>query len=126
MNRYSSLLSSFLVKLLLLVGMLSCALAAAQDVAPPDLKVALSQYHSGDFQSAFRTFKEHANRNNVYALGNVGYMYLKGRGTTRDYKEAAAYFHKAAERGLAYAQHSLSIMYAEGLGVQQDLEESRK
>ena len=103
-----------------------CAGASAQSTDSVELKAALAQYQIGNHKAALRKFKDYAHRDNVYALGNVGYMYLNGRGTSIDYKEAAAYFRKAAEKGLAYAQLSLSIMYAQGMGVPQDMNESRK
>ena len=57
----------------------------------------------------------------VYAQTNLGMMYAKGLGVTRDYAQAVTLFRPGAEEGEAVAQYNLGLMYAYGWGVQKDV-----
>ena len=60
------------------------------------------------------------------AQSNLGLMYVKGQGVTRDYAEAVKWYRKAAEQGLAEAQYNLGQMYYKGQGVTRDYAEAVK
>ena len=51
---------------------------------------------------------------------NLGRMYEKGWGVTKDYKKAMEWYAKAAEQGYARAQYNLGVMYYNGWGVPKD------
>ncbi len=57
---------------------------------------------------------------NVEVQYNLGVMYERGQGATRDYAEAVGWWRKAAAQGHAKAQFNLGIMYGNGRGVPQD------
>jgi hypothetical protein len=62
----------------------------------------------------------------VKAQYNLGMVYLKGEGVTRDYTEATRWYRKAGEQGHSDAQSNLGAMYFEGRGVEQDCDEAVK
>ncbi len=55
---------------------------------------------------------------------NLGVMYDKGKGVTRNYAQAVAWYRKAAEQGIDRAQYNLGLMYYKGKGVTQDYKEA--
>ena len=59
------------------------------------------------------------------AQNNIGDMYEKGAGVSKDDVKAAKWYLKAANQGYALAQNSLGLMYFEGRGVLQDKKQSR-
>ena len=61
-----------------------------------------------------------AEAGNLKAQYDVGNMYLKGQGTTRDAKEAYKWFKKAAEKGYSRAQYKLGYLYHRGEGTKQN------
>ena len=50
----------------------------------------------------------------------IGYIYLNGIGTPRNYKKAMQHYHKAASLGDTYALNNLGSCYLEGTGVKKD------
>ncbi len=82
-------------------------------------------YAQGSHISAYRQYKQLADRGNADAQFAIGYMYEKGQvrgmlgmfGSAPDYDEAQKWYRMAAERGLANAQSNLGRMYAGGVGV---------
>ena len=54
---------------------------------------------------------EAAEQGDISAQYNLGGMYRKGQGVTKDFREALTWYRKAAEQGLADAQYSLGWMY---------------
>lgn len=81
---------------------------------------ALKYYKEGDYQTAFRLFKKVAEQGLAQAQFNLGLMYYKGDGVTRDAKQAVYWFQKAAEQGESMAQYNLGVMYDKGEGVTRD------
>ena len=57
---------------------------------------------------------------------DIGVMYEKGQGVTKDYAEAVKWYRKAAEQGLDWGQNNLGYMYRYGYGVTKDYEEAVK
>jgi TPR repeat protein len=81
--------------------------------------------HAADTPS-FAETRAKAEQGDAVAQYNLGQMYYKGQGVTRNYAEAAKWFRKAAEQGLAEAQYNLGVMYREGEGVTRDYAEAAK
>lgn len=67
-----------------------------------------------------------ADQGDARAQYNLGVMYAKGRGVTKDWAEAMKWYRRAADLGYAEAQHYLGFMYSLGLGVTQDSAEAAK
>ena len=55
-----------------------------------------------------------ADQNLAKAQYELGMMYAKGRGVTKDEVEAVKWFRKAAEQGLSDAQYELGVAFAFG------------
>ena len=62
---------------------------------------------------------EAANRGQLDAQTNLGFMYDTGKGVTQSNRQAVNWYRKAAEQGHATAQTNLGFMYENGKGVTQ-------
>jgi len=54
------------------------------------------------------------------AEANLGLMYWKGLGVTKDNTQAVYWFRQAAEQDFAWAEYYLGTAYAQGLGVKRN------
>jgi hypothetical protein len=70
----------------------------------------------------YRDHKLFSSNNQV----DLGFMYEKGNGVTKDYNEAVKWYLKAADQGNAYGQCNLGVMYENGKGVTKDYYEAVK
>jgi uncharacterized protein len=61
-----------------------------------------------------------ADRGVALAQMTLGYIYLTGKGLTRDYDKAFEWYKKAAEQGNVMAQSRLGVLYWNGNGVAKD------
>ena len=77
-------------------------------------------YIARDFSTAYRGFKNHAERGNPAAQYQLGLMLYLDHGVVQDFTEAAAWYVRAAEQDDIDAQISLGLMYTEGRGVVKD------
>jgi TPR repeat protein len=57
-------------------------------------------------------------------MDNLGYVYEKGIGVTRNYTEAARWYRKAADAGNARGMSNLGYMHEKGLGVTKNYTEA--
>jgi uncharacterized protein len=89
---------------------------------PPieSVSIGVAAYETGDYDTAFRIFTEHASRGDAVAQFTLGYMYRNGRGIPQSYPDALIWYRRAAEQGNMYAQHNLGLMYANAQGVLRD------
>lgn len=79
-----------------------------------------------DFRAALEWLRKSAVQGNPDAQNEVGRMYEKGEGVTRDYVAAAAWYRKAAEHvpdlgGASQGRNNLAMLYINGLGVPREL-----
>ena len=74
----------------------------------------------------FNEMKRLAEQGDTEAQYNLGRIYNKGEGVTKNYKEAFKWYSLAANQGDASAQYSLGNMYLDGKGVIQDDKEAYK
>jgi len=81
---------------------------------------ALQAYRSKDYQRAISLWQEEVKHKNDQAMTNLGLMYLKGEGVTKDFKVAREWFEKASEYGNDSANYNLALMYQTKLGVEED------
>ena len=70
--------------------------------------------------------KEMAEKGDVIAQFDLGFMYSNGEGVPKNYAEAVKWFRKAAEQGDASAQYNLGVMYDKGFGVPENDAEAVK
>ncbi|MCY2953688.1 MAG: tetratricopeptide repeat protein [Planctomycetota bacterium] len=61
-----------------------------------------------------------ADKGDVDAMFNLGWMYANGRGVPQDGKQAVEWYRKAADLGDAKAMFNLGVMYANGSGEAKD------
>ena len=81
---------------------------------------------SVDYAKAMKYCRIAAERGNTDALNDIGIMYERGQGVTKDDVEATKWYRKAAELGDAWGQNNLGVMYRDGLGVEKDYAEAVK
>lgn len=86
----------------------------------------VTAYNRGDHQAARTIWQGLAEKGDVNAQVNVGFMLEHGQGGPRDTAAAARWYRDAAERGNAAAQFNLGVMFYAGEGVPQDDAEAAK
>ena len=69
-------------------------------------------------------YKVLAEKGNADAQYNLGELYVKGQGVTKDEKQAFYWWEKAAKQGHALSQFNLGYLYVNGKGVTQDYEQA--
>ena len=78
-------------------------------------------YHLGDFAAAIAAWRKAAEAGSAPAMTELGWMYEKGQGTSRDYTAAAKWYLEAWDRGgEKWAAYRLSQFYENGLGVEKN------
>ena len=108
--------------LLLAALVLTFVCAVPQARAGSDEGVAA--YSAGNFKLASEEFLKAAEQGDATAQFNLGVMYDKGEGVTRDYAEAVRWYRRAAAQGHARAQFNLGLKYAKGEGVTRNYAEA--
>ena len=63
---------------------------------------------SKDYNLAFNLFSKAAAQSHANGQANLGYMYEKGYGVTRNLTEARIWYQKAADQGNTFAQRRLN------------------
>lgn len=81
---------------------------------------ALKAYKMKDFDKAHALWIEEAKTNNDQAMANLGLMYLKGEGVSKDYVSAKEWFERASEFENDSANYNLALMYQSSIGVSED------
>lgn len=79
-----------------------------------------------DYAAAATKLRELADKGDLSAKVELGYLYYEGKGVTKDPAQAAQLFRQAAEKGNANAQSNLGKMYQTGVGVKKDSAEAVK
>ncbi len=105
------------------IGILSALLLLAASAVPAITQTwseAVAAFARGDYETAYRGFRSHAEEGNPYAQTYVGLMYYDGHGVPQDHGEAMTWLSAAAVQDDAYAQFRLSTMYVLGKGVAED------
>lgn len=80
----------------------------------------------GDIHSAIVWYKKSAELGYMDAQGDLGLIYLNGKGVSPNPVEAVKWLVKAANQGDVLSQLVLGQMYKEGLGVSKNQTESNK
>lgn len=85
-----------------------------------DIKAGQAAIIKGDFATAFKEFKEDADKGVVHAQAAVAVMLHIGQGVKRDLAQAFKWYLKAAEQGYDAGQANVGMMYYKGAGTRQD------
>ena len=91
-----------------------------------DYPDAAKAYESGEYTYAFNEYRALAERGDVRAQVNTGWMYYHGEGVGKDKVQALEWFRKAAEQGDITSMFNLAYGYEHGDGVTRDVNESRR
>lgn len=81
----------------------------------------LQAFRAKRFDEAFRYAVAAADRRDARGQLGLGYLYLSGLGTLKDYGKARDYLTLAAAQDSAMANTYLGMIYAGGMGVKKDL-----
>ena len=73
-----------------------------------------------DFENAAKLLREAVKAGDLTAQTDLGQLYLKGVGVTKDEAEGIKWTQKAAEKGDSTAQYNLGVSYRDGIGVEKD------
>jgi TPR repeat protein len=73
-----------------------------------------------DYAAAFELFASRAELGDPIAQNNLGVLYLRGLGTSRDFGSARHWFEQSAAQRLPGAMHNLGMMYLRGYGMSRD------
>jgi uncharacterized protein len=107
------------------------ACRAAMAVSPNDPRVAMQlgralQQAGGADAEALALYRKAADAGNAVGMNNLGSLYEKGLGVTKDAAEAARWYQKAADAGNALGMRNLGLLYENGLGVTKDAAEAAR
>ena len=86
----------------------------------------VAAYLREDFASALSYWLPLAQQGHRTAQFNIGVMYEKGQGVSKDLAQTARWYLAAAEQSEPQAQYELAVLYEHGSGVSQDVERARK
>jgi TPR repeat protein len=81
---------------------------------------------SSEETDMFSSTLQAADRGDVSAISNLGFMYVKGIGIEKNEEDGVKWYRKAAELGHLTSQFNLGVIYAKGRGVEQNYIESLK
>ena len=81
---------------------------------------ALQAYKNKDYERAISLWMQEVEHKNDQAMTNIGLMYLKGEGVTKDFTQAREWFEKASEYDNDSANYNLALIYQTKLGVEED------
>ena len=105
---------------------LSLFISLSSPALADDYSNALAASKKGDFSTSFKLLKPLAEKGDARAQGELGALYLSGRGTSKDPKEGLRWTKEAANKGLATAQYNLGVIYLDGQVAPQNFPEAMK
>ena len=114
------------IKFIAWLAVFSLAAGVSLGVVAGDVEDCKSYYDAEDYKRAFPACSRAAEQGDAKAQYNLGVMYAKGKGVSKNAREAVKWFRLAAEQGYAAAQTGLGLMYAEGKGVSKNDREAAK
>ena len=77
-----------------------------------------------DFKNAFICAEIGSDKNNGYAIANLGWHYQTGKGIKKDYKKANKFFKKGIKKNNLYSYNRLAESYINGWGVPKNLKKA--
>jgi TPR repeat protein len=92
----------------------------SRDPQPPDTGASAPPVAEHPAGGLLLELQERAEQGDGEAACNLGDMYRKGAGVTKNVKRALAWYRRGAELGNAYAQNNLGSMILHGMGCKRD------
>ena len=92
--------------------------------AAAEVNLGANAYDEGRPSVALRYWLPLARQGNPRAQNNLGVMYERGHGVSKDYKKAKIWFDRAAQQDLEEAKVNLGLLYYSGSGVTQNFEKA--
>ena len=89
----------------------------SEDVSLADAQKA---YQDGEHLKAYKMWRSLADRGDIVAMNNLGFLYEQGVVVNKDLIKSLDYYRKSAESGFPTAQYNVGEAYAEGRGVKKD------
>lgn len=86
----------------------------------------MAAFKAGDYTTAYKIWAPMAEQGDANAQANLGILYLRGLGVSKDIEHAVQLFHESAAKGNGQAEFQLGLMFAKGVGVQQDYSEAMR
>lgn len=88
------------------------------------------KYYNGDqvpldYDKALDLFKAAAENGLLVAYGNVGSLYLWGKGSNASVEKARQWFEAGVKLGDSYSQYYLAMMYRDGNGILKNLQRAK-
>jgi len=110
------------IKNLKAVLIIAATLVVASASAGSDKRInsADAYFDAGNYNEAFRLFRDLAEQGNAIAQHSLGEMYFDGLGTSVDVKRAAHWYKMAAVQGSIASQIELARILYEARGVERD------
>lgn len=78
-------------------------------------------YEQRDFTLALKYYEMAAEKQNLYAISNLGYIWYYGRTGEKNYEKAFFYFDTARKMGDLVAAYKVADMYKNGYFVEKDI-----
>ena len=100
----------------------ACRDALSKNPGAPRVAYQLARALSSaqNYPEAFGLYKTAVDAGHFAAMASLGFLYMEGKGVSRDYAEALRWVRKAADKGIPSAMQSLGYMYHLGRGVTRD------
>ena len=99
---------------------------SAKSQTSVSIQTAEQALSDGNYEKALDIWQILSNRGNLIAINNLGFMYERGYGVTRNQRKAVALYKKAAEGGIAVAQFNYGEALFLGNGIKKDYIEAKK
>ena len=99
---------------------------SAKSQTSVSIQTAEQALSDGNYEKALDIWQILSNRGNLIAINNLGFMYERGYGVTRNQKKAVELDKKAAEGGIAVAQFNYGEALFLGNGIKKDYIEAKK
>ena len=96
------------------------------EMAEEQFQRGLKMHNNSKPEIAIQYFRHAATLGHVLAQCWLGWYYLEGRGTAKDYEKALSWFNKSVENGSSAPFPYLGHMYEKGYGVKQDFVQAKK
>jgi TPR repeat protein len=87
------------------------ALSLVASLAADSFEDAVAAYRTADYAAALRIYRSMADQGLAIAQFNVGLMYDKGQGVSKDEVQAMKWYRLAADQGRSDAQYQLGHLY---------------
>jgi TPR repeat protein len=88
-------------------------MSLSQSADDPDLRCAQDELFKGNLRVAFRRMLETAEKGNVIAQGNLGFLYDTARGVRRNRTRALYWYMRAHRGGFALAAFNIGAVWRE-------------